>query len=340
MKIGIIGLQGHQNYVLQGIRKWPDARIVAIADDHAGAVAELKRREKLAAEADAYEDWRMLLEHAMLDVCLVCGENGQRAEQLIALFERNVHVIAEKPLTTTRDDLSRVRAALAKSDSHLTMLLTMRYDAKYATLRRLVQSGAVGEVRQLTSQKSYRLGDRPAWFKSRERLGGTIPYIGIHALDLMGWTTGLAPRQLAAFHAAGAVDSMKETEDSATVLVQYQGGAVGSARLDYLRPAAAPTHGDDRLRIAGTAGVIEASAAHKGLWLMTADEPPREVPLDQEAGLDLFADFARSLEGEHRCRISAEEALAMTEMVLLARDAADEGKVVDLPPQAAGRNEP
>ena len=42
--------------------------------------------------------------------------------------------------------------------------------------------------------------------------------------------------------------------------------------MDYLRPATAPTHGDDRLRIAGTLGVVEHQEG-RGLTLVTTKLP-------------------------------------------------------------------
>ena len=89
----------------------------------------------------------------MMDVCCVCDENHLRAEQLLALAARNIHIVTEKPLTTSLDDLDRVRLAFAKSKSKLTMLLTMRHEAKYAKMRELVRSGAIGEVCQISAQK-------------------------------------------------------------------------------------------------------------------------------------------------------------------------------------------
>jgi len=45
-----------------------------------------------------------------MDVCCVCDEKRRRAEQLHRAWPSiGVHVVAEKPLTTTLADLKRVR---------------------------------------------------------------------------------------------------------------------------------------------------------------------------------------------------------------------------------------
>ena len=329
MKLALIGLKGHHSYVLSGARQLGNCEIVAVSDEDARRVESFKRREAMARQAQAYTDWRHLTEHTTMDICIVADENGARAEQLIDLARRGVHIITEKPLTTNLEDLERVREALEKSKSQLTMLLTMRHDKKYSTARKLVAQGVVGRVRQVTCQKSYRLGDRAEWQKYRRRLGGTIPYIGIHALDLMWWVVGSPFTKVAAFHAAGARPRMIETEDSASILVLYENGASGTARLDYLRPETAPSHGDDRLRIAGTEGVIEIAYPHDELLLMTATGPPKRVktePTDH-----LFVDFVNSLKTGAPSRIPAVDCFYITEVVLRARQAADDQKLIELP---------
>ena len=328
MKIGMIGLKGHESVVLNGARQLGDCQIVAIADDDQAQRERFRRREPMAADAELYQDWRHLIEHTVMDVCCVCDVNGRRAEQLIALAERGVHIVTEKPLTTTLADLERVRQALAKSKSRLTMLLTMRHDPKYAMLHRLVAEGAVGKVCQATSQKSYRLEDRPDWQKSRATLGGTIPFIGIHAIDLLRWTTGLDFTHVAAFHGNLGTPELQETEDCASVLLRYANGGSATARLDYLRPETAPTHGDDRLRIAGSEGIVEAAGDEEEILLLSDKHPPKRIK--PEPTTNLFVDFVQSLRTSQPPRITAEDCLYITEVVLKARDAADSKQMVTL----------
>src|SRR3954451_3298074 len=57
----------------------------------------------------------------------------------------------------------------------------------------------------------------------------------------------------------------------AAFVLTMRNGGVASVTLDYLRPEPAPTHGDERLRIAGTRGVIEAALIEHKVTLITAD---------------------------------------------------------------------
>ena len=221
-----------------------------------------------------------------------------------------------------------MREAVAAAGVRLSMLMTMRFEPAYKKAHDLIRGGAVGEVILATSQKSYKLGDRPQWMRDRATFGGVIPFVGIHAIDLIGWTTGCEFVEVAAWHGNVAHPDIRDMEDNASVLLRMANGGTATARIDYLRPPTAPTHGDDRLRVAGSEGVIEVLGDDHRLTLITHDQGPRlldPAPADQ-----FFVEFVGSLRGECEHRVSAEDAFRLTEICLRAREAADEGRMVSL----------
>jgi predicted dehydrogenase len=330
MKLALIGLKGHVGTVLAGAKALGDVEIVAVAEDDPKLLASYMKREPLLEKAQGYEQWKHLVEHSMPDVCCVADEDGVRVEQLLALLERDIHIVSEKPLVTTLADLEKLRAAFAKSKSKLTMLLELRHQPKYERVREMIQRGEIGEVSQVATQKSYQWGQRAEWYSSRARLGGTIPFIGIHSLDIIRWVTGLDYTHVAAFH--GKIDhpEMGETESHASVLGQLSNGASVTARIDYLRPAKAATHGDDRLRVVGTKGMIEVNEGDEGVLLVTGDKMER-IPFGETA--NLFVEFAKFVQGGPTPRITAEDSFYITEVSLQARQAADEKKLIALGPR-------
>lgn len=328
MRLGMIGLKGHEGLVIQGARQLGNVELVALFEEAGADLEAFQKKPPLPGKFDVYRDWRHLVEHAMMDVCCVCDENGRRPEQLIALAERNIHIVTDKPLATTLEDLERVRAALLRSKSRLTMLLAMRYETGFAKIRALVRAGAIGEVCQVAMQKSYQLGDRPGWFKERKRLGGIIPYIGIHAVDMIRWVSGLAYTHVAGVQGRIGKPQMQETEDHATLLLRLSNGASAGVQLDYLRPDTAPTHGDNRLRVAGSEGILELRDLDATLALITGKE--KLHVLAAQPGPNLFVDFADALKKDAPLPIPEEDCFYATEVVLKARSAAEEKKVVEL----------
>jgi predicted dehydrogenase len=260
------------------------------------------------------------------DIVVETGTDRDRADAIIACAERGIHIICEKPLARDLDGLDRVRRAVAKSGVRCSALLTMRCDPSYMAMRQAVAEGAVGEITQGAGQKSYRLGERPAWQKSRETFSGIIPYIGIHSMDLFRWVTGREYAEVMAYASNVAHPEIGELEDNACVIARLDNGASAAFRLDYCRPAAAPTHGDDRLRIAGNQGVIEAR--DDIVTLVTQSQGPQELRLPRP--VSFFGDFLEAVDEGTEGFIPFEDCAHMTEVVLRARESAEIGRPITL----------
>jgi len=330
VRVGILGLDGHYSEVLEAAEILPQIQVVAVA---ASKPRDIERAEKnpVLARARRYDDYRRLLDAEKLDVAAICDENHQRAATVLACAERGVAVAAEKPLAISLDELAAVRAGVARHKIPLTMLLPMRFDPHYLAMRFIVASGQIGEPVSVGAQKSYKLGlargQRPAWMRRRSTYGGTIPYIGIHMVDLMRWTSGREFVEAAAFHSAVGVPEMGEMENNTAIIFRLDNRGTASLRMDYLRPEAAPTHGDDRLRIAGAGGVVEYMAGV--LTLITAERAPRTVT-ELPSHAPLFADFLDSIYNGKKHLLPIEDIYRVTEIVLRARDAADDNRIVRL----------
>ncbi len=326
IRVGLVGLKGHQGTILSDVQEMDEARLVAVCDDDAEKLEGVANWPAADPQTQTFTDPAELLDTVELDVLGVCGTDAARAPMILAAAERGIHVIAEKPLAKTLDQLQQVREAVESKDIHLTMLLTMRFEPPYITMRRLIREGVIGEVCLATMQKSYRLGNRPAWQRSRSTFSGIIPFIGIHALDLIRWVTGREFAEGAAWCSNVGHPEVGDLEDNASVAVQLDNGGSATARMDYCRPAAAPTHGDDRLRIAGSEGVIEWIYTADEVTLITNDQEPRAVELDD--GIDQFANFVASIYGDEQCWAPAEDCLHISDVVLRLREVANTGRVV------------
>lgn len=327
MRVGLVGLQGHYGTVLEGLSE-AGCELVAVCDEDEEALASARSWPQAGSHLKTYTDYRKMLDTEALDLVAESGTDDCRAEVICACAERGLHVLAEKPLAYDLEQLARVREAVARSGVHLSMLLTMRFEPAYRVVREQVAAGAIGEVCQAAMQKSYRLGNRPAWQRNRATFSGIIPFIGIHGLDLIRWTTGREFVQAAGFAANVGHPEIGDMEDSACVALQLDNGGTAALRLDYCRPAAAPTHGDDRLRLAGSQGVIEALACGAEVTLITATEGPQALTLPEAPGQ--FANFVGAILGDQTCEVPADDCYRITEVVLKIRDAARRGEMVVL----------
>lgn len=327
IRIALIGLEGHTGEILRPLPRLPDVEVVALADPDEKALAAAARNPRLKS-ARQYTDYRRLLDRETLDMAAVCGPNGGRAQRILAALERNLHVVAEKPLAIEMEELERIERAVERHRVRLSMLLPMRFSPPYLALKQIVDSGEIGQVAQIAAQKSYKLGERAPWFRRRQTYGGTIPWIGIHMVDLMRWTSGREMVEAVSYQSRFAFPDLGEMENVTATLFRLDNDGAGVLRLDYLRPQTAPTHGDDRLRLAGSKGVAEYQAA-TGVTVMSESSKPRvieKLPAEQS----LFIDFLESVYRGKPAALSLADIYRVNRIVLLARQSAEEHRIVQL----------
>lgn len=322
-RVAIYGIEGHEDYVLESIGRRDDAVCVGIASEDEARFESVKDFEAVTDGTHLYSDWKKMLDEEEVDVLVICSQSDRHVDVILEAAHRGIHVMSEKPVATDREGLTAVRNTVAKSGIHFSALLTMRTMPAYAGMREAVRSGVVGTPVMIFAQKSYKMGTRPDWMKVRSSFGGTIPYVGCHMLDLAMWITGLDVVRVSAVHGNAARPEVGEMEDHAAVIFEMTDGAAMALTLDYLRPETAATWGDDRLRIAGSKGVIEVRSAENARTLLTGDGPLTEFATAEVD--DLFADFLDAVDGKKEHVIKPEEVWRMTEILLGALEAADTG---------------
>ena len=315
IRIGVAGMEGHIGEILKPIQGLPDVELVSAADADAAKMA------KLPASVRRYSDYRQMLDKEQLDVAGIGGSNDQRARIILDCAARKVHVASEKPLAIERTDLERIRQAVQQNGIRLTMLLPMRFYGPYLAMKQVVETGEIGEVGQIDAQKSYKPGERPAWMLRRSSFGGSIPYIGIHMVDLMRWLSGREFVEVVSLQAHIGFPEYGQMENTTGSLFRLDNGGVAVLHMDYLRPKKAATHGDDRLRLAGTGGVLEYQQA-TGVTVITGSQKPRtitELPPDRS----LFLDFLDSVYNQKDPGLSFSDIYRVNEIVLAARESAE-----------------
>ena len=186
-----------------------------------------------------------------------------------------------------------------------------------AAVQQAVHAGAIGDPLLSFSQKTYRWGTkRPDFYRDRKTFPGLAPWIGIHAFDWLHWILGDVFTEVQGREGTTARPDFPACGSQAAFVLTMRNGGVATVTLDYLRPATAPTHADERLRIAGTRGVIETALIEHKVTLITESNPPQTLPVARQT--DIFTQFARSLCGEGPPPLTLHEACRITEIAIKA----------------------
>jgi predicted dehydrogenase len=330
IRLGLIGSTGHWQTYAPAIKNVPGLTLVAVSaagpEETTGA---FDHAPGLTVDTRRYDDAQKMLDKERLDAVQISGRNDRIPFWARICLERGVPVMAEKPLAMDLPTLEGLFRLAQKTKASLVPMHTMRAVPTLAAVRLAVHSGAIGDPLVSFSQKTYRWGKtRPDFYRDRKTFPGMAPWIGIHAFDWLHWILGDVFTEVQGREGTTARPDFPACGSQAAFLLSMRNGGIASVTLDYLRPESAPTHADERLRIAGTRGVIETALIEKTVTLITEGKPPGTLPLTSQT--DIFTQFARSLRGNGPPPVTLHEACRITEIAIKAQQAADTKAVVSL----------
>jgi predicted dehydrogenase len=285
IRLGMVG--GGADAFIGGVH-----RIAARLDGHyalvAGALSATPERARASAEAlglpRSYDSFAKMAEAEAarddgIEAVAIVTPNHVHAAAAIAFLERGIHVICDKPLTSTMADAERL-AETARTSRALFML-THNYTGypMIRQARQMIADGMLGEIRLVHVEYAQDWMTGPAegkqaeWRIDPERsgAGGAIGDIGTHAYNLACFVSGLKLDRLAAD--LDAFGTGRTLDDNAHVMLRWQGGAKGMLWCSQVAPG---NENALRLRIYGDKGGLDWSQEEpNALWFTALGEPKR-----------------------------------------------------------------
>ncbi|MGD9496102.1 MAG: Gfo/Idh/MocA family protein [Armatimonadota bacterium] len=186
LRVGFIGagaIARHSH--LPGWLKLPNCEVVALADINEEAGAASAEVAKVGKD-HIYTDYEAMLANEDLDIVDVCTPNCYHAAPSIAALQAGCHVLVEKPVATSAQQVREMIAARDKARKLLCVVQNMRYSNEAIAAKRFVAQGGIG--RAYWAKAEYlRARGVPAWgaFISKDlSAGGPCYDLGVHVLDL------------------------------------------------------------------------------------------------------------------------------------------------------------
>lgn len=142
LNIGIVGVS-HRGAA--NTNSVASENIVALCDVDTNYIAGAKKRFPKAAELT---DWRKLVERKDIDAVVISTTDHTHAPCAIAAMRSGKHVYCEKPLAHTVEEARLMRQTYKRSNVATQMGTQIHATDNYRRVVELVQSGAIGKVRQ------------------------------------------------------------------------------------------------------------------------------------------------------------------------------------------------
>ncbi|WP_394353296.1 Gfo/Idh/MocA family protein [Haloterrigena gelatinilytica] len=147
--------------------------------------AEARSRFARRYDVDVYEDHHELYD--TVDAVVITTPNKYHEEYAVDAFERDLHVLLEKPLAHSLESAQRIADAAADSDGHAMVGFNNRFSNTVQIVRNRIERGDLGEVTHVEANYVRRRGipGRGSWFTRRQIAGGgSLIDLGVHAIDL------------------------------------------------------------------------------------------------------------------------------------------------------------
>ena len=287
IRLGMVG--GGNDAFIGGVH-----RIAARIDGHfdlvAGALSSTPEKSRASGEAlglsRIYDDFRsMAIREARL-------KNGIEAVSIVTpnhvhfaaareFLKRGIHVICDKPMTSTLPDAKKLVKLAEASDA--IFVLTHNYTGypMVRQAREMIARGDIGKIRVvqveypqdwLSVEQDFKQAE---WRTdpARSGAGGSTGDIGTHAFNLACFVSGLEVESLAADIQAFVPG--RQVDDNAHVMLRFEGGARGMLWASQVAPG---NENALRIRVYGETGGLEwAQEDPNYLWHTPFGEPKRLI---------------------------------------------------------------
>lgn len=253
LRVGVIGtgLLGSRH-----ARVWhemADAELVAVCD------LDLGRAENVAKqyEAQAFADYRKMLDEAKLDAVSVATPDHLHREPVTAALAAKVHVLQEKPLATNADDARAIAEAAAASNRTVMVNFSQRFVADHVWLHDAIARGEIGNPRMVLSVKHDNIAVPTGMIRAWSQGTSPLYFMTSHDLDLVHWFLKVDPVKVAAQETRGTLDAMGiPVHDGLNALITFGNNIIANFHSSWIHPNTYPKLADGFMQIIGDAGAL------------------------------------------------------------------------------------
>ena len=229
IRIGVVGAGAISDVHLKALAAHDRVEVTCIADPSAEAC---DRQAMKYGIGRSFADYREMLDRPDLDAVDIAVPHYLHCPIALNALSAGLHVICEKPIGLNLEEADRMIEAADRSSGRLLIKQYLRCAEHHARAKEIVDSGEIGDVYLTTglfiAQQSWIENDPDNWRGTWDKAGGGFLIDGgVHLLDLMQFVLGRAVAVTATAKRLVA-DLPHKAEDTASLTVEYERGAIGS----------------------------------------------------------------------------------------------------------------
>ena len=224
LRLGVAGLGRAFSVMLPTFTRHPAVRLVAAADTR----TEARKRFAEEFSAKAYDTIAALCADAAVDVAYIATPHQFHREHATQAAQTGKHLLIEKPMALTIEDCTAIVEAARRAGVHVVVGHSHSFDAPVQHLRKLIESGAFGQVRMINALNytDYLYRPRRPEELDTSKGGGAIFNQAAHQVDMVRLVAGAPVTGVRAV--TGSWDAARPTEGAYATLLTFANGVFAS----------------------------------------------------------------------------------------------------------------
>ncbi len=228
MKIGVIGTARiAKKSVIPGMMGVKEIIPYAIAG---------RKKEKVEAFKEAYgfqkgyDSYDQLLEDQQLEAVYIPLPNGMHYEMVKKALSKGLHVICEKPLATSKEEVEDLFALAEKKGLVLQEAFAYRLSQIHQIVLEKIKNGSIGKLKYIQAHFTFPMSDSSNVRLSRELFGGATYDVGCYNVNLIRYLAQSEPIQILA---SGKVDTELKVDTESTAILTFENGVTGISHCSF-----------------------------------------------------------------------------------------------------------
>jgi len=228
---GIIGCGAVAEEYVKAFQRDARSEVRALVSRNPANAQRYRDRYNLqcAIETDAEK----MLRRKDVDIVVVCTPHDTHTRYVVAAAEAGKHVIIEKPVALTMDDVRKQLQAVRKNNVKTIVSFVLHWNPLLISIDRLIEGGALGNIFLVEVDYLHRIWMTPQqkWLASSKQSGTAILTGGCHAVDALRWFARSEAEEVDAYQVK--TENPIEYPGTISVNVKFQDGKIGRTATSF-----------------------------------------------------------------------------------------------------------
>ncbi len=222
IKVAVIGVGSMGRNHARVYWELPDVDLVGVADTNQIALEMIANR----FNTKGYVDYRKMLDEQKPEVVAICVPTSLHLEIALDVLQRGIHVLVEKPISSSVEEGKLMIAAAEKAGVKLMVGHIERFNPAVIALKEQLANNKLGKVFNVGA---HREGPLP----QRINDVGVVIDLAVHDLDIIRYVTN---KEIVRLYAETERGIHSKYEDLMSALLRLSDGTVGTLVINWITP--------------------------------------------------------------------------------------------------------